>query len=173
MHRKSSQFISALLMLAPALNSDLEIVSEGEIASASYIEMTISTMKQFEVNVEVTSGKCLIKAGSEYKPKNYIIEGDASSASYFFALAAITQSTIRVNTISPSSLQGDVKFADLLEQMGCKVTKGENYMEVTGTNELHSITAEMRDMQDAAQTLAVVAAFASGDTTITGLKTCK
>ncbi len=167
---KSSQFISALLMIAPTLNSDLEIVSEGEIASAPYIEMTISTMKQFGVNVEINAGKYSIKAGSGYTPPSYLVESDASSASYFFALAAITQSTIRVINISPLSLQGDIKFVDLLEQMGCQVTKGENFIEVTGTNELHGITTNMKDMQDVAQTLAVVAAFADGDTTITGVK---
>ncbi len=166
----SSQFISALLMIAPVLNSDLEIISESEIASAPYIEMTISTMKEFGANVEANPRKHSIKAGSIYKPTNYAIEGDASSASYFFALAAITQSTIRVNNISPSSLQGDVKFAGLLEQMGCKVTNGENYIEVTGTNELRGITADMKHMQDVAQTLAVVAAFANEDTMITGVK---
>ena len=167
---KSSQFISALLMIAPVLNSDLEIVSEGEIASAPYIEMTLSTMKQFGVPVEQKPGKYIISKGSEYASANYTVEGDASSASYFFALAAITQSTIRVNNISPSSSQGDVKFAGLLEQMGCKVARGENFIEVTGANELHGINTDMRDMQDVAQTLAVVAAFANGDTTITGLK---
>jgi 3-phosphoshikimate 1-carboxyvinyltransferase len=166
----SSQFISALLMIAPLLNSGLEIAPEGEIASAPYIEMTISTMKQFGVIIEANSGKYNIKAGSWYTSTNYIIEEDASSASYFFALAAITQSTIRVNNISSSSLQGDVKFAELLEQMGCKITRGENYIEVTGGKELNGIRADMKNMQDVAQTLAVVAAFANGDTTITGVK---
>ncbi len=167
---KSSQFISALLMIAPVLNPHLEIVTEGEIASAPYIEMTISAMKQFGLSVEANAGKYSIKGGSGYTSTNYLVEGDASSASYFFALAALTQSTIRVNNISPTSLQGDVKFADLLLQMGCQVTKGENYIEVIGTNELHGIMADMKDMQDVAQTLAVVAAFADGDTTITGVK---
>ncbi len=167
---KSSQFISALLMIAPILNSDLEIISEREIASAPYIEMTISTMRQFGVNVEENSGRYNVKEGSGYTPTDYQIEGDASSASYFFALAAVTQSTIRVNNIAPSSSQGDVKFVNLLEQMGCKINKGENYIEVTGTNELHGIRADMKDMQDVAQTLAVLAAFSDGDTTITGVK---
>jgi 3-phosphoshikimate 1-carboxyvinyltransferase len=167
---QSSQFISALLMISPFLKSDLEIILKKEIASASYIEMTISTMKQFGVNVEANSGKYSIKVGSGYSPTNNAIEGDASSASYFCALAAITQSTIRVNNISPSSLQGDVKFAGLLEQMGCKVTRGENYIEVTGGKELKGISVDMKNMQDVAQTMAVVAAFAKGDTIITGLK---
>ena len=167
---ESSQFISALLMIAPILNRDLEITVNGEIASAPYIEMTLSVMKEFGITVEQTAGKYFIKAGSKYTSTNYEIECDASSASYFFALAAITQSTIRVNNISPSSLQGDVKFANLLEQMGCQVTCDENYIEVTGTPELHGINTDMRDMQDVAQTLAVVAAFAKGDTMITGLK---
>jgi 3-phosphoshikimate 1-carboxyvinyltransferase len=166
----SSQFISALLMITPLLNSDIEINAIGEIASAPYIDMTLSVMKYFGVSVQQEPRKYFIKAGSAYTSTNYTVEADASSASYFFALAAITQSTIRVNSLSPLSLQGDVKFIDLLEQMGCKISKRENYMEVTGTNELHGIKTDMKDMQDVAQTLAVVAAFANGDTTITGVK---
>ena len=167
---QSSQFASALLMIAPLLDSDLEIITSGEIASASYIDMTVYILKHLGVAVKEQPEKYLIKGGSNYIPANYFIEGDASSASYFFALAAITKSTIRVNNLSASSLQGDVKFVDLLEQMGCKVVRGENYIEVTGIKELTGITADMKNMQDVAQTLAVVAAFAKGKTILKGLK---
>lgn len=167
---ESSQFISALLMIAPKLDSDLEIITTGEIASTPYINMAIAVMNHFGAEVEEQAGKYLIRADSAYSPSNYTIEGDASCASYFFALAAITQSTICVNNLSPSSLQGDVKFADVLKQMGCKVSMGENYIEVTGPKELKGITADMRNMQDVAQTLSVVAAFAKGTTILKGLK---
>jgi 3-phosphoshikimate 1-carboxyvinyltransferase len=167
---KSSQFVSALLMIAPLLDSDLEVNTSTEIASAPYIDMTVSIMKHFGVFVEVQDSKYPIKAGSSYSSSNYTIEGDASSASYFFALAAITKSTIRINNLSPSSLQGDVKFVDLLAQMGCKVVKDGNYTEVTGSEELNGITTDMKNMQDVAQTLAIVAAFAKSKTILTGLK---
>lgn len=167
---QSSQFISALLMIAPVLDCDLELITTGEISSTPYIDMTVSIMKQFGSLVENKDGKYLIKVGSSYTPANYTIEADASSASYFFALAAITQSTIRINNLSPSSLQGDIKFVGLLEQMGCKVTKGKNYIEVTGVKELQGITADMKNMQDVAPTLAIVAAFAKGTTLLSGLK---
>lgn len=166
----SSQFISALLMVAPALGDGIELLSDLEIPSAPYINMTIATMKDFEVKVGQESGKYIIDGNSTYAPTNYAIEVDASSASYFFALAAITQSAIRVNNLSASSLQGDVKFIDLLEEMGCKVYKTENHIEITGPEELNSITADMKNMQDVAQTMAVVAAFAKGTTILKGLK---
>lgn len=166
----SSQFISALMMIAPSLPSGLEITVTGEIASTPYIDMSISVMKHFGASIEQKPGKYFIKGGSAYTSANYIIEGDASSASYFFALAALTQSTIRVKNLSPSSLQGDVMFVNLLEQIGCKVVKAENYIEVSGTKELCSISVDMKDMPDVAQTLAMVAAFAKGKTILTGLK---
>ena len=165
----SSQFLSGLLMIAPVLDSPLEIVSNEKIASAPYIDMTIFIMQHFGASVNKDLN-CYSVHKLSYKPANYIVEGDASSASYFFALAAITQSTVRVNNLSISSLQGDVKFVDLLEKMGCHIIKGNDYIEVTGAKELKAIAADMKDMQDAAQTLAVVAAFAKGTTILTGLK---
>lgn len=165
----SSQFLSALLMIAPILNSSLEIISNGEIVSAPYIDMTISAMQHFGASV-TRKTNCYSITNSSYAPINYTVEGDASSASYFFALAAITQSTMRVNNISVSSLQGDIKFVDLLQQMGCTVIKDKDYIEVTGPKELRSIDADMKNMQDVAQTLAVVAAFAKGTTNLKGLK---
>jgi len=167
---QSSQFISALLLIAPAMGSDIEIAIKGEIASAPYIDMTISALKHFGINIKKESRKYLINKDIGYSAANYSMEGDASSASYFFALAAITQSTIRVNNLSSSSLQGDMKFIDLLEQMGCMVLKGENFIEVTGSKELNCITADMKNMQDVAPTLAVLAAFAKGTTRLSGLK---
>lgn len=165
----SSQFLSALLMIAPMLDSPLEIILNGAITSAPYVDMTISAMQHFGASVTNETNRYSVY-NSPYMPADYIVEGDVSSASYFFALAAITQSTIRVNSISALSQQGDVRFVDLLEQMGCMVKKSENYIEVTGPKELQSIHADMKDMQDAAQTLAVVAAFAKGTTVMKGLK---
>jgi len=166
----SSQFISALLIIAPVLDFDVEILSKGEISSAPYVDMTTNVMEHFGVSVGMQNEIIHISKNSEYIATDYTVEGDASSASYFFALAAITGSTIHVTNISPATLQGDVKFAGLLEQMGCSVSMGKDCIEVTGTKKLKSISADMKNMQDVTQTMAVVAAFAEGTTTLKGLK---
>jgi 3-phosphoshikimate 1-carboxyvinyltransferase len=167
----SSQFISALLMIAPLLQKNSEVNIAGEQVSEPYIDMTLSVMKQFGVVVEKNRNAYKIKTGGSYRSTNYTVEGDASSASYLFALAALTQSTIKVTNVSGKSLQSDARFVDILEQMGCKVSKTDSFIEVTGTGKLSSVNVNMQDMPDTAQTLAVVAAFAKGETTITGLKT--
>jgi len=169
----SSQFVSALLMVAPILSSDTEIICEGAQVSIPYIEMTIAVMKEFGVHVEQKKiGHYFIKSGQEYKAREYKIEGDASSASYFLALAAIFGSTVKVTNLNPGSLQSDAKFADILENMGCAVSRDKS-ISVTGTPRLKAVEVDMSGMPDTAQTLSVVAAFAKGETLITGLSTLK
>lgn len=166
---QSSQFISALMMISPMIDSPLEIILTGGISSAPYIGMTISIMQHFGALIRQEREKYLVSK-NKYSATNYIVESDASSAAYFFALAAITQSTIQVDHISYESLQGDIKFVDLLEQMGCKVSRSISSIRVTGPQELKAIIADMKNMQDVAQTLAVVAAFAKGTSILKGLK---
>ncbi|HEX2998347.1 MAG TPA: hypothetical protein VHP14_26210, partial [Anaerolineales bacterium] len=96
------------------------------------------------------------------------IESDASAASYFFAAPAICGGTVRVENISRASKQGDIAFLDVLQQMGCQVEEGDNFIEVTGTGSLHGVDVDMRDISDTAQTLAAIAPFASSPTTIRG-----
>jgi len=167
----SSQFISALLMIAPVLSKDTEIIMRGEKVSEPYIEMTISVMKQFGISVKKLSASYSINGSQTYKANEYAIEGDASSASYLLAIAALSQSTVEITNVPGNSLQSDSRFADVLQQMGCSVNKTESFITVTGNKILNAIEINMRDMPDTAPTVAVIAAFAKGETIITGLKT--
>ncbi len=165
----SSQYISALLMVAPCAASDVTIEIIGDLVSKRYVDITLSIMKYFGADVENRSyNEFIIKSGAGYAAKEYYVEADASSASYFLAAAAITGGKVRVNGIGRGSVQGDANFSALLEKMGCKVEKGDDYTEVTG-GPLKGIDADMSEMPDLAQTLAVAAIFAKGKTRITNV----
>ena len=167
----SSQFISALLMIAPLLARDTEIHISGEQVSEPYIDMTVSVMKQFGVNMDKSEKYYSINSNQQYQSCKFQVESDASSASYLFAIAALSQSKIEVTNLSDKSLQSDIRFADILEEMGCKVDKLLSSITITGCKELKAVKVNMQDLPDTAQTLAVLAAFAKGETVITGLKT--
>lgn len=172
----SSQYFTSLLLIAPVLDGGLEIEVQGEQVSKSYVDMTIAGLKSFTVKVENDNYKrYTVKPEAQYQATDYIIEGDASGASYFWAIAAVTGSRIRVKNIDPNSLQGDAKFPDLLGKMGCKVRKNtrEKWIEVEGPDTLQAITVDMESMPDTAQTLAVIVSFAKGKTKITGLANLK
>jgi len=172
----SSQFFTALLLVGSVLKKGLNIQVIGKQISKSYIDMTIAGLKEFGVEVMNNNyQKYAILPSEKLKPTKYHVEGDASGASYFWALAAITGSRIKVKNINPESLQGDVKFPDILQKMGCQINKSSSgrWIEVTGTNNLKAINVDMSLMPDTAQTLAVVAAFANGKTKITGLATLR
>ncbi|KAG5565574.1 hypothetical protein RHGRI_001475 [Rhododendron griersonianum] len=172
----SSQYLTALLMAAPLALGDVEIEIIDKLISIPYVEMTLKLMEQFGVSVEHTDNwdRFLVRGGQMYKsPGNAYVEGDASSASYFLAGAAVTGGTITVEGCGTSSLQGDVKFAEVLEKMGAKVTWTENSVTVTGPlrgslgrKHLRSVDVNMNKMPDVAMTLAVVALFAEGSTAI-------
>jgi len=172
----SSQYITALLLIAPVLKKGLEIIIQDEQISKSYINMTIDSMKSFGVRV-VNDAYKKYTVGPEqaYSASQYQIEGDASGASYLFALSAVTGGTITVSNINPDSAQGDVHFPDILEQMGCRVVKDSEKKSITvsGPKKLKAVSVDMSSMPDTAQTLAVVAAFAEGKTHITGLSTLR
>lgn len=171
----SSQFITALMMIAPVLDKGLVINITGRIISSSYIDMTIDLMKKFGIYVEKNKQNKFIIKKQSVAPINYVVESDLSGTSYFFAAAAVTGKTIRVKNINFNSSQGDLAFPDLLEKMGCQVKKNikEEWVEVRGPKLLNAINVNMSKMPDTAQTLAVVAAFAKGKTTIIGLSTLK
>ncbi|XP_050236637.1 3-phosphoshikimate 1-carboxyvinyltransferase 2 [Mercurialis annua] len=172
----SSQYLTALLMAAPLALGDVEIEIIDKLISIPYVEMTLKLMERYGVFVEHSASwdRFFIRGGQKYKsPGNSYVEGDASSASYFLAGAAITGGTITVEGCGTSSLQGDVKFAEVLEKMGAKVTWTENSVTVTGPprnsptqKHLHAIDVNMNKMPDVAMTLAVVALFADGPTAI-------
>lgn len=162
----SSQFISSILLSAPYAQSDIDLEIVGEVVSKPYIDMTIEIMQDFGVVVENEEYKRFyVKAGQRYKGREYTIESDCSSASYFFGAAGIAQGDVTINHINPYSLQGDIRFVDILEKMGAKVERGENYIRVIG-DKLKGISVDMSDMPDLVQTLAVVALFAEGTTEI-------
>lgn len=166
----SSQYFSALLMTAPYAKRDTVIEVKGSLVSKRYVDMTIALMSQFGVNVENKDYKMfLAKSGQRYKAANYVVEGDASAASYFFAAAAITGGKVRVVGIGNDSLQGDIHFVNVLKSMGCKITMGSNWIEVQGDT-LHGVDVDMGDMPDVVQTLAAVSVFARGKTRVRNVK---
>ncbi|KAK6119379.1 hypothetical protein DH2020_046886 [Rehmannia glutinosa] len=172
----SSQYLTALLMAAPLALGDVEIEIIDKLISVPYVEMTLKLMERFGVSVEHSDSwdRFLVRGGQKYKsPGKAYVEGDASSASYFLAGAAVTGGTITVEGCGTSSLQGDVKFAEVLEKMGAEVTWTENSVtvkgpprDVSGRKHLRAIDINMNKMPDVAMTLAVVALFADGPTAI-------
>uniref|UniRef100_A0A0E0DW91 3-phosphoshikimate 1-carboxyvinyltransferase n=1 Tax=Oryza meridionalis TaxID=40149 RepID=A0A0E0DW91_9ORYZ len=172
----SSQYLSALLMAAPLALGDVEIEIIDKLISIPYVEMTLRLMERFGVKAEHSDSwdRFYIKGGQKYKsPGNAYVEGDASSASYFLAGAAITGGTVTVQGCGTTSLQGDVKFAEVLEMMGAKVTWTDTSVTVTGPprepygkKHLKAVDVNMNKMPDVAMTLAVVALFADGPTAI-------
>ena len=170
----SSQFLSALLMVAPYAQSPIEIELTTELNSKPYVDMTTTVMKDFGVEVEREGYRRFIIHPANYSPlSTYAIEPDASAASYLFAAPVICGGTVRVENISRKSVQGDVAFVDVLAQMGCTVTEGNDYIEVTGAESLQGIDVDMRDIPDTAQTLAAIAPFASSPTRIRGIASAR
>ena len=167
---KSSQYLTSLLLSAPYFQNDTVINIEGELTSKSYVDITLDIMQTFGVSVlNEFYQKFTVPAGQRYRAQSYAVEGDASSASYFFAAAAVTGGEISVTHLNPDSVQGDIHFPDALEQMGCEVKRSGEKITVFG-NPLRGITIHMNNMPDVVQTLAVVALFAEGKTTMTGIK---
>ena len=163
----SSQFLTALLMAAPLASNDTEITIIGDLVSKPYIDITIKMMAMFGVSVINNQYQTfVIKANQTYQsPGSYLVEGDASSASYFLAAAAIKGGTVRVTGVGKKSLQGDTQFAHVLEKMGAKITWADDYIECTH-GELNGVDMDMNHIPDAAMTIATTALFADGTTTI-------
>lgn len=163
----SSQFLTAVLMIAPLLAGDSEIVIEGELVSKPYIDITLALMSRFGVQVENQQYQRFLVTGNQrYRsPGHWLVEGDASSASYFLAAAAIKGGTIKVTGIGKHAVQGDIHFADALEAMGAKVEWADDYIAVT-RNDLIGIDRDYNAIPDAAMTIATTALFAQGPTVI-------
>ena len=162
----SSQFLTAVLMVAPLLDADSEIDIVGELVSKPYIDITLALMNRFGVNVENQNYQKFVIAGRQQyqSPGDWLVEGDASSASYFLAAAAIGGS-IKVTGIGKHAVQGDIRFADALEAMGATVEWGDDYISVT-RNQLNGIDRDYNAIPDAAMTIATTALFAKGPTLI-------
>ena len=163
---ESSQFLSGLLMVAPYALRDVHIEVTGPLASKPYVDITQDVMSAFGVETKNQRYRSfLVKGGQRYLPQTYRIEGDASSASYFFSAAAVCRGRVKVENLNPVTLQGDIGFLKILERMGCSVTHGKDWIEVLG-KELHGVEMDMNEMPDLVPTLAVIAAFAQGKTVI-------
>jgi 3-phosphoshikimate 1-carboxyvinyltransferase len=163
----SSQYVSALLQAAPYARSDVTICLTGEVVSEPYIEMTLRVMEQFGVIADKRDYRNYhVRAGQRYQAQRYVIEPDASNATYFFAAAALIGGRVRVPHLSANSLQGDARFVDVLEQMGCQVERAATYLEVRSTGQLRGVDVDLNAMSDTAQTLAAIAPFASTPTHI-------
>jgi 3-phosphoshikimate 1-carboxyvinyltransferase len=170
----SSQFLSALLMVAPYAQNPIEITLSTDLNSKPYVDMTLAIMRDFGVEVERCDySQFTILPSSFFPLTSYSVESDASAASYFFAAPAICGGTVRVENISRRSVQGDIAFLDVLKQMGCQVTEAENFIEVTGAISLQGVDVDMRDIPDTAQTLMAVAPFASSPTRIRGIASAR
>lgn len=166
---RSSQFISSILLVAPYADSDVTLELAGGMVSRPYIDLTLDVMRKFGVDVNESGRSFYISTARKYLSNEYIIEADASSASYFFAAAAITGGSVLVRHISLTSKQGDIKFLNILQRMGCKATADNEGIKVTGGN-LTAISVDMNEMPDMVPTLAVVALFAEGKTSIKNVK---
>jgi 3-phosphoshikimate 1-carboxyvinyltransferase len=162
----SSQFLSGLLMAAPLARNEVRLEVEGPLVSEPYVAMTVAVMRQFGVDVATDFRRYFdVPVHPWYASRRFVIEPDASAASYFFAAAAITRGQITVAGLGPDSVQGDVGFARVLEEMGCSVGQSDAGITVLG-GPLHGIDVDMNAMSDCVMTLAAVACFAQGPTTI-------
>ena len=166
----SSQFLTALLMALPLLNSEVTVEVIGELISKPYIEITLAMMARFGISVQRDGWRSFtVAAGSRYQSPGVIyVEGDASSASYFLAAGAIGGGPVRIEGVGSGSIQGDVRFAEALALMGAQVEMGANWMEACAprSGKLKAIELDCNHIPDAAMTLAVVALFAEGTTTL-------
>ena len=167
---KSSQFLTALLLIAPYAKNGLEIEVIGN-RTMPYIDITVAVMAAFGVQVINENYKYFrIEGGQQYRPRVYTIEPDASNASYFFAAAALTGGRVTIQHLHTDSAQGDLQFVHILEQMGCQTAVSDTGITVTGPRRLKGIDVDMRTISDTALTLAAIAPFADSPVTIRNIE---
>lgn len=165
---QSSQFVSAVLLSAPYAHSDVMLQAVGEVVSEPYIRMTIQMMEDFGVSALAEGGRYIVPALQTYTARRYRIEPDASAASYFLGAAALTGGRVTVDGLGRRSLQGDARFIDALQQMGCSAEQDDTSTTVIGPKggRLRGIDVDLNAMPDMAQTVAVLALFADGPTNV-------
>ncbi|HLB57223.1 MAG TPA: 3-phosphoshikimate 1-carboxyvinyltransferase, partial [Gammaproteobacteria bacterium] len=168
---ETGQFVSALLMIAPYAKTSV-LIKAKEIVSRPYVEMTSAMMAEFGVTVHRLHHGCFsVPVPQRYQGRTYTIEPDFSTASYFFAAAAVTAGQVTIQTVNTkTSRQADVGFLDVLKKMGCIVTENSKELTVHGPKELQGLNVDMRDFSDTFVTLAVIAPFAKTPTTITNIR---
>ncbi len=163
----SSQFLTALLIALPLAGQDSVIAVDGELISRPYVEITLNLMRRFGVEVARDGWQSFRVPGTGYaSPGEIHVEGDASSASYFLAAGAIGGGPVRVLGVGGDSIQGDVRFVEVLERMGAKVKMGPNWIEASGGGRLRALEADLNHIPDAAMTAAIMALFADGPSTL-------
>jgi len=166
----SSQFLTALLMALPLTGKAATVEVEGELISKPYVEITLNVMRRFGVEVKQTGWSRFEAAAGPYRsPGKIMVEGDASSASYFLAAGALGGGPVRVEGVGRESIQGDVRFTEVLERMGAKISLLENAIEASGGKKLEPIDMDLNHIPDAAMTAAVLALFAEGPSTLRNL----
>lgn len=167
---ESSQYVSALLLCAPYTAKGIELSLTGNIVSAPYIDLTVGVMKDFGAKI-YRAGRDLFSVGTQsiYEGRAYDVEGDASSASYFFLAAALLKRPVRVYGIRRESAQGDIGLLDVLEKLGCRIESGEAWVEVSAPNGLAAgdVMLDMGNMPDMVPTVGVLAAYRRGKTVMT------
>lgn len=166
----SSQFLTALLMVAPLAQSAVTIEVQGDLVSKPYIDITLALMQKFGVEVQNHGYQRFdIAAGQQYTaPGRLLVEGDASSASYFLAAGAIAGGEVKVTGVGRQSIQGDIKFADALAAMGAQIEWGDDFIIARGS-QLQGIDMDMNHIPDAAMTIATAAIFAAGETRLSNI----
>jgi 3-phosphoshikimate 1-carboxyvinyltransferase len=159
----SSQFLSAMLMALPLSGADATIEVRGELISKPYVEITLNVMRRFGLAVQREGWSRFRIPGARYSSPGAIdVEGDASSASYFLAAGALGGGPVRVQGVGRDSIQGDVRFAEVLEAMGARVRMDDGWIECAGRGQLRAIDMDLNHIPDAAMTAAVLALFADG-----------
>jgi 3-phosphoshikimate 1-carboxyvinyltransferase len=167
--RRSSQYVSAVLLASPYAEHDVELRFAGNVlVSRPYVDLTLDVMRAFGASADWKGSDALrVRAGAHYRGRRYAVEADASSAAYPFCAAAIAGGRVRVEGIDPDTRQPDVGIVALLEQMGCRAERGPDWIELRGpADRLRGIDADMNELPDAVLALAVVALFADGPTRI-------
>lgn len=163
---KSTQFLSAMLMVTPVTESGITIQISSEKKTGAYIKITMDMLKSFGVEVSFDGSSYKVQGNQSVNIGDYYIEPDVSAACYFYGIAALTGGEIVVKNVFNSSVQGDLKFINVLEKMGCEVSETADGIKVKGTGKLRAVDINMNDFSDQALTLAAIAPFAEGQTVI-------
>jgi 3-phosphoshikimate 1-carboxyvinyltransferase len=163
--RMSSQFVSAMLMPAPLWPDGLRLQATGD-AARPFVEMTLRIMEAWGVKWNIEGDTITISGGQAYRARRFVVEPDASSASYFAAAAALCGGTVTLQGLSANSVQGDIAFLTVLQQMGARVKWNTDSVEVTGAGQLRGVDVAMNGMPDMVATLAAIAPFATSATRI-------
>ncbi len=154
-------------MIGPLTQDGLTITVDGDLVSKPYVDLTADALRSFGAEMRNDDYRVFhVSGGQTYRPVDYSVEPDASGASYFFALAAATEGRVRVLHLGSESAQGDARFVDVLERMGCDVRRNSNWIEVRGPKQLRGIDVDMNAISDTVQTLAAIAPLASSPVTI-------